>query len=78
MKEESAKERNKWVLDQDIGECFTREDFKQYCIDNWFIDDDGFGYYLDQDYGRTHIVCKPSEIANGIEHPYPYVVWYNE
>lgn len=68
------------------GHLFTMEEFKKYCKDGMFIDDDGTGYYSTKD-RRSNIRIQPSHISLGccltgittenesIE--FTHVTWYN-
>ena len=61
----------------DYGDVMSLEEFKANVESGWFIDYDGYGYYV-LDGKETNIYIYPSDIKKGnIREEFDTIVWYN-
>lgn len=72
IKDPAIKKRDEWK-----GELMPLEEFMNFCMDGYFVDDDGIGYYA-TDYGESDIVIYPSDVLVGkVRKDFLYIRWYN-
>lgn len=58
-------------------DVYTIEEFKEACADGMFVDDDGWGYPVNEDARSDRsIVIRPSTLAR-IPKDATHIVWYN-
>ena len=63
---------------ENFGECImTIESFINSCKHNYFIDDDGYGEFLNEDQSKSGVFISPSEYRN-IPEGYTHIAWYND
>ena len=65
----------------DLGDLFTREEFREQVNEWYFIDSDGFGRYSNEN-GDWFEDLSPSSFMEDEEHgknmEYTHVVWFNK
>ena len=61
----------------DYGDLMTIKEFKDSCEGTYFIDDDGFGYYV-KDNMESDVVANPSDVSRGlVDTRFTHVIWFN-
>lgn len=64
------------------GDLFTRDEFREYVEDGWFIDTDGDGQYSNGNGDWTGKWLSPSSFALDEDEnknmEYTHVIWYNK
>lgn len=65
-----------------IGDLFTRDEFRENVENGWFIDTDGDGQYSNENGDWTGKWLSPSSFTEDEEHgknmEYTHVVWFNK
>ena len=63
------------------GDLFTRDEFREYVKEGWFVDTDGFGRYSNEN-GDWFKILSPSSFIEDEERgknmEYTHVIWYNK
>ena len=65
----------------DLGDLFTRDEFREQVEEGWFIDSDGYVCYSNENGNWFEDLC-PSSFIEDEEHgknmKYTHVVWFNK
>ena len=65
----------------DLGDLFTRDEFRESVENGWFIDTDGFGRYSNEN-GDWFKSLSPSSFMEdeecGKNMEYTHVIWFNK
>lgn len=66
----------------DLGDLFTRDEFRENVESGWFIDTDGDGQYSNENGEWTRKWLSPSSFTldevNNKNMEYTHVIWYNK
>lgn len=66
----------------DNGNLYTRDEFREYVENRWFIDSDGEGQYSNENGDWTSKWLVPSSFTSDEVHnknmEYTHVIWYNK
>lgn len=66
----------------DLGDLFTRDEFREYVENGWFIDTDGEGQYSNENGDWTSKWLSPSSFTRDEDKnknmEYTHVIWYNK
>lgn len=60
------------------GEMMMFTEFRKQCINGYFVDGDGYGYYATTD-GKSNIIIIPSDVTEDIYRTdFTHVIWFNK
>jgi hypothetical protein len=66
----------------DLGDLFTRDEFREYVENGWFIDTDGEEQYSNENGDWTDKWLSPSSFTRDEDKnknmEYTHVIWYNK
>lgn len=66
----------------DLGDLFTRDEFREYVKERWFLDTDGEGQYSNENGDWTGKWLSPSSFTRDEDKnknmEYTHVIWYNK
>lgn len=66
----------------DLGDLFTRDEFREYVENGWFIDTDGEGQYSNENGDWIGKWLSPSSFTRDEDKnknmEYTHVIWYNK